>query len=365
MGVFKKGNCWYIDYRLNYRRHRECVGPTTKREAEKALAKRKVQIKEGRFFDKKVRCDLTVEEMVQDYLKYSKDHKQSYKSDVKIGHRLCGHFGRRKARDIVPSDIETYKKKRLSDRSYRGGLIAKSTVNRELAMLKAMYNRLMKDRRIDDNPVKYVSMYNEDDRQRDRVLTEAEFELLVDTAAEELKPILEMAYYTAMRKGEILNLTWDKIDLAEKLIKLSGSDTKTGRKRIIPLDERLHSLLKNTVRHLHCRYVFNRNGRQIKSVREGFENAKRAASIRDFVFHDLRHTAITRWVKQGLPENVIMTISGHRTRKVFDRYVNLSADDIRGIFDQMHDTVSDQRQKVDTYVDTLVKGRSGKTPKTQ
>jgi len=331
MSVYKKANIWYIDYYVNYKRFRESVGPGTKRDALKALAKRKVQIKEDRIFDMKVRCHLIFDQMAENHLKYSRSHKRSFRRDEMSVKALGKHFGGKRIVDITPSDVEDYKQQRAEHKKINGKPIQVSTVNREISFFKTMYNRLIRDRVIDFNPVKPVKLFNEDHLQRDRILSDEEFWRLHAKAAHHLKPILEVAYYTGMRRGEILNLRWDQLDLKNGFINLNPSDTKTNRKRVVPLLHEIIETLRKIPRNIRTFYVFNLGGNRIGSFKTAFKAACRRAGIKDFRFHDLRHTAITRWVKAGIPETAIMMISGHRTRKVFDRYVNLKPADIKAM----------------------------------
>ncbi|HLG18380.1 MAG TPA: site-specific integrase [Bdellovibrionota bacterium] len=334
MGVYKKDQNWFIDYYVNHKRYRESVGPGTKRDAEKALAKRKVQIKENRIFDKKLHCDLTFEEMAKGFIDSSKGRPGTRARNETSCKHLVAYFKARKIRDIQPSDVEAYKESRSQDTKRNGKPIMVSTVNRELACMKAMFNHFIRDRKIDFNPVRDVSFFNEEHLQRDRVLTPEEFDTLLDAASPDLRPILELAYYTAMRKGEILNLTWDKVDVRKGFIHLTPEDTKTSRKRDIPLNAHLVDLLTHKVRRLHCDYVFDFRGKRLGNFKTAFKNACRRAGIENFHFHDLRHTAITRWVKAGIPESAVMMVSGHRTRSVFDRYVNLKTEDVKELMER-------------------------------
>ena len=85
-----------------------------------------------------------------------------------------------------------------------------------------------------ENPVSAVPFLDEQNI-RDRILTPEEFERMLNAAPEYLKPILLCAYRTVMRRGEILNLTWDRVDLKSGFTRLKESDTKTGEARSIPL----------------------------------------------------------------------------------------------------------------------------------
>jgi integrase len=69
----------------------------------------------------------------------------------------------------------------------------------------------------------------------DRVLTPDEFQRIVDVSPDYLTPVLMRAYHTEMRRGEILGLTWDRVELKAGFIGLKETDTKTSEGRIIPI----------------------------------------------------------------------------------------------------------------------------------
>lgn len=316
MSVYRKGKIWYIDYYVHHKRYRESVGPGTKRDAEEALAKRKVQLKENRFFDRRVVYTKTFDQLVTEYMA---KHPRRESRHV----ALLAHFTGQLVCNIKPSHVEEFKKQRA-----KSG-VAVSTVNRELAMLKTMFNWLKKDGLLDSNPCTPVKFFSEEHLQRDRVLTDDEYARLLQHSNNDLRTIIELAWHTAMRRGEILNLTWNKIDMANGVIQLTHTDTKTKRGREIPLTNHVLHLLSQRIRRLHCPYVFERGGQPIADIKTAFNAACKRAGLVNFHFHDLRHTAITRWVRAGVPERTIMRITGHRTLKAYDRYVNLKADDLK------------------------------------
>jgi integrase len=143
-----------------------------------------------------------------------------------------------------------------------------------------------------------------------------------------------------MRKGEILNLTWDRVDLKAGLLRLRPEDTKTREGRTIPLTKELSEMLRNATIYLDLSgqrvpWVFTYAGKRILSVRRAFEVSCRKAGIDDVVFHDLRHTFVTNMRRAGVDYFRIMAVTGHKTMTVFKRYNTIDEADLRQAKSQM------------------------------
>jgi integrase len=166
---------------------------------------------------------------------------------------------------------------------------------------------------------------------RDRVLSPEEFERLQHHSSFHLQAINRMAYQTGMRRGEILNLAWDRVDLKAELIRLKAEDTKTDEARFVPLTADLTIELKELykVRYLHEPRVFLVNGKSVSSIKTAFNAAFRRAKIEGFRFHDFRHTAVTNMRRAGIDHLTIMRITGHKTLEVFKRYNSFLESDLK------------------------------------
>ena len=264
---------------------------------------------------------------------------------------LLPHFGERLLKDITPAMVESYKQKRLADTNYKGSTTKPAAiVNREMACLKTIFSKGVKNGKAERNPTHGVKLLKENN-VRDRVLSSDEYVLLLTHSAPYLKPIIKLAYHTGMRLGEILGLTWGQVDLKEGFIKLAPEDCKTNEGRLVPLAGELVEMFKTMPRGLPGVLVFLREGKPITSIREAFQAARRKAGLDGFNFHDLRHTFINNRRLEGHDYFRIMAATGHKTMSVFKRYNAVSRDELKALVGEnpgVNDTYNDTYQKCAT-----------------
>jgi integrase len=202
----------------------------------------------------------------------------------------------------------------------------------------AMINRAFEDDMISCDclrPFKKVKkLLKKNANARDLVFTREQYELLIQHLPKHLVPIVITAYWTGMRKGEILKLTWDKVFFRDREIRLEIEDTKDNEKRVIPIPEPLHKVLSKIPRALHNNYVFLYKNLPLTFIHRGFCLGMERAGIPcgrkvkgGLTFHDLRHTFATEMRKAGVHEKIIMKITGHSTREMFDRYNTITPDE--------------------------------------
>lgn len=223
---------------------------------------------------------------------------------------------------LTSADVATYRDERLQS-------VAPATVVRELNTISHAIDLASREWGlwVPRNPVKLVRRPPVP-RGRTRRLNEGEEQRLLDACDRGrtplMKPLIVLAIETGMRRGELLGLRWEHVDLKRQVAHLPL--TKNGDSRDVPLSRRavetLATLRASGVKH---ELVFAISG---NAVRLAFEHLRVRAGMEDFHFHDLRHEAISRLFEKGLNIAEVSSISGHRELKMLQRYTHLRAVDL-------------------------------------
>ena len=310
MGVYKVGNIWYIDYYVDGKRIREVVGPI-KTEAKAALEARKGEIRTGKFHLKEEKRIL-FEKFAGEYIEYAKANKRSWMRDEISLKHLIPHFKGVALSKINPKHIEDYKRKRLDK-------VKPATINRELTLLKFMFSLAKKWKYANENPVKEVKFFQE--RQLViRTLKKEEAIKLIEVAADHLKPIILLALNTGMRRGEILNLRWTDVDFDRQFIYIK--ETKSGVMRKVPMNSLVVEALGRIEKKNDFVFQNPNTNERLKHIRTAFYTARKKVGLDDFRFHDLRHTAATWMVTEGIDLVTVKEILGHADIKTTMRYAH-------------------------------------------
>ena len=248
--------------------------------------------------------------------------KTSYRRDSHFVAHLKRLLGKRtKIKNITIGKMESYRSIRLSEPSvvHPGKTITRCTVNKEVMALKVVFNRAIRHGKLKENPIANIKKLSENN-VRQRILTPDEFTALLNASDLHLKPIVQMAYFMAMRKNEIIKLSWREVDMNKGFIRLPSERTKTNSSRSIPIHPEVRDTLEKLPKDSSIERVFLRRGKPFDRIKHSFQSACKKAKIENFTFHDLRHCAINNLRKAGNDYFKIMAISGHKTTSVFQRY---------------------------------------------
>jgi integrase len=285
---------------------------------------------EGRYFE--TGSNLTVEQVWKIYEPITRRDNDSWRDDVGRAKHLTRLLGKRKVEQLALTHVEQYRSRRMDEVSNRTKRVpAIGTINREVGLLKRMINYAVRRGDLRMNPIALVRALHESNI-RQVVISERRFEVLLEKADPPLRPIILLAYDCGMRKMEILMLRWSQLNLHTGVAYLAPWDTKTDESREIYLTDRaireLQALkgIDDGLLSINGYAIINpQTGEPWVDIKKMFKRACEAAGLvygRDngVIFHDLRRSFVTNARKRGIPESVVMAMSGHRTRNVFDRY---------------------------------------------
>ena len=213
--------------------------------------------------------------------------------------------------------------------------VSPNTVRLELAFLSVVFEQCRKEWGLAvSNPIRQIRM-PKPGKPRQRRLEAGEEEALIKACRESrayyLEAFVVVAIETAMRFGELANVTWTNVNLEKKTIYLS--DTKNGSPRTVPLSTRALNAIKTQPKSIDGRLFSAKPG----SIRSAFLIAMNKAQatqphskkfLRELRFHDLRHEAVTRLFEKGLNPIEVGMVSGHKTLSMLQRYTHLRSEEL-------------------------------------
>lgn len=329
MGLYRRGPTWWMSFTYKGQQVRQSTETDDKKVAEKIFHKVMTDVAEGKWFERQQGTH-TFSEMMDRYMKeHSKVKKRSTTRDEASLKHLLPFFGALTLKEVAPSNISQYKSQRLAAEAAAG------TLNRELALMKHAFTLAIREWTwAKENPVKMISMEKEAPH-KDRWLTDAEEKRLLAACPEWLREIVVFAVDTGCRRGEILALSWKRLDLAKGVVTIFGK--KTGEWRGVPLTRRLWDLLvlkqaSQKVRSLQDNLVFSNPAGQTVNIHElrwAFETALDEAGISNFRFHDLRHSFATRLAQNGVDLFTIQKLLGHKSFATTERYAHHYTESLR------------------------------------
>ena len=246
-------------------------------------------------------------------------NKRSWVSDQFALKQFLGYFGNISLEKIDHNHLINYQDFRI-----KAGR-SNATVNRELSILRRFYNvAKIKGKWFKENPVSQIQFLYEE-KNKDRVLSFEEEDLLMAASPGYLRDILICALNTGMRKNEIITLKWENVDLKNNFITIESTHTKTKRLRQVPINHTLRDSLLSLLNN-QSDYVYLSNSKEPykgqDSLKKVFNNAIKRSGIDKIRFHDLRHTAATRMVEAGADITDVASALGHYDIRTTMRYAH-------------------------------------------
>jgi integrase len=291
----------------------------TKVDAEKWARSIEAAIDRGVFVNVNEAQRTTFSEVIERYLtEVTPSMKGASEDTIRLKAMMRKPIARWSMANLSAARVAVYRDERLKE-------VSAGTVIRELAYLSAIINHARKEWGINiPNPVQMVRK-PQSPQARSRVLTDVEvFNLLhslepTGRRSQWTKPVVQLALATAMRRGELLSLRWEHVDLQAQTAFLPN--TKNGDSRTVPLSSVAIQVLASLPRHISGVVI------PVKffTLDAAFKRARKRAGLDDVRFHDLRRTAITRMAEK-LPNVIeLAAVSGHKSLMVLKRYYRPTA----------------------------------------
>lgn len=357
-GIYRRGNIYWIRYAgLDGKMVYESSDSEKFKDAEDLYIKRKNTIKDGKQPEIKRITNHTFRELSEKYLAWITGRQKSAKIKGYIVGQLVDIFGSLPLRRFNTALVEQLQ----TDSMNRG--LRNSSCNKVLNILKHMFTKAVEWEMVESETLKRIRKVKllRDDGKRLRYLSTEECQALLNNCDSHLKPIVIAALNTGMRKGEILSLKWDNVDLRHGFILLDV--TKNGERREIPINGTLRATLQGITRRIDVPYVFYEQsmGKAYQDVKRSFKTALKRVTIEkctscdyqkeikkgqksedsgtcplcssetiaykgitDFHFHDLRHTFASHLVMAGVDITTVKDLLGHKTLNMTLRYAHLA-----------------------------------------
>jgi integrase len=248
-------------------------------------------------------------------------------------------------KDLWVPDLKEYQVKRL------GNGAAPSTVNIELSALSRVFAVMVEMQLVETSPVRLVKRLSTKSNEREVYLSRETVKSIADKCPAWYQRMIWTAYFSGMRKGEIMTLTRRQVNLSKRLIHLEPDDTKESRRKRVPIHHELVPILEEAMRtpFLASDKVFLVQDAQgirtpgTDTVGNPWPRACEALEEATLLkkpfprFHDLRHTWRTNARRSGMDYQIAESIMGHwfKGKNVNDRYGRISDQELIQAIDRM------------------------------
>ena len=272
----------------------------------------------GVFLSRAEAEKITLAELIDRYASKVTPRKRSARSELSRLKLLSEELGQIRLATLQSKHVAGFRDKRLN-----AGIGAQE-IRHELNILSHLIDTAVREWgiHIQANPVKLVRRPSAPPGRDRRLQTDELDRIFAATDSVELRPTVEFAIETAMRRGEIAAMKWEHVDLKRRTLIIP--ETKTGEPHRIPLSSHAVDVLESLQRRIDG-YVF---GMRKDSITQAFERACERAGIENLRYHDLRHEATSRLFERGLNPMEVAAITGHKTLEMLKRYTHLRAEDL-------------------------------------
>ncbi|HZO98667.1 MAG TPA: site-specific integrase [Terriglobia bacterium] len=345
MSLYKRGGVWWYDFQVRGVRLRESTGLASKAAAAEAEALRKAQlIRSNRSLQRAEPSPSFEEFALVEFAPWSenehREHPSTHEHYMRSVKVLSRFFAQRSLDTITPGDVERFKIVRCRQRrqfAKDGRSVTPAAVNRDLAVLRLLFNLAIRLNKARSNPVAGVRLLPEHNLQM-RVLSPGEEEVYLAAASQSLRDVAILILETGMRPGEVFRLRKEDVDLQLGFLRIPSGKTPFAR-RTIPLTGRAKDVLARRTLEAKSAWLFpSRHDPQqpIHWLRKAHVAAlQKAGSSPPFRLYDLRHTYLTRMAMAGIDLPTLRELAGHASIQMTMRYVHPTPEHKRAAIEKL------------------------------
>ena len=335
MALYKRGPVWWMSFTHDGRQFRQSTETEDKVLATRIFDKLKGQIAEGKWFEKQPGENYTFGDLMEKYMvEYSAVNKaaSSHKRDKSLVNQLRSAFGDYYLTEITPAMISDFKVKRRADG------VSPRTINYELTTMSHAFNIAIREWGLaSENPVMKVRK-DRVSNNIERWLTLEEEKKLLKESPKWLQDIIVFAIHTGLRQSEILDLKWSQVDMDRRTVTIL--EQKNRCVDTLPLNETVMNVLRDRYKsdvHLDG-YIFPntisaRKGNRL--LMKAFYVALKKSGVRNFRFHDLRHTFATRLIQNGVDLYTVQKLGRWKTVTMVQRYAHHHPESLRAAIEMI------------------------------
>jgi integrase len=355
----KKSPYWHYDFQLDGRRFHGSTEATNRRDAKRVEQVRRVEAQKA-IAEERARAAAGVADMTVDvacgryWEEVGKHHRNADMTWAALS-RFIAHFGAvRRLAEITDADLASI----VAARRAEG--VTNATVNR--TVIEPLARIIGRAQKVWGASVPRPPNFKEhrlpEPRERTRELSTDEEARLVAAIRDDYRPLLAFAIMTGVRQANALHLTWPQVDEPAGVIRLI---MKGEEPHVIPITSDVADILDGCRGH-HETHVFTfvvhqprgsrRKGERHPITKDGlrrmWKNALRAAGITDYRWHDNRHTALTRVLRETGNLRIAQRLAGHHDITTTAKYAHAVTDDVRAAMELVAEARRKQKRDAES-----------------
>lgn len=215
------------------------------------------------------------------------------------------------------------------------------TLNGARECISSIFRYAIEEKYTEENPVKKIRKFPEVEKADFKFFTSDELKSIWKEVDTFWLDHLQFLYYTGLRKGEMINLTWDRVELKRTspaiIIANSGDwKTKTGKMRTVPLNEKAVKIIERWKGKNKDLVFTDPSGNKIHPDRpyRALKDALKTLNIEGTV-HSLRHSFAVKLIQSGVSVYEVMTLLGHSDIKMTQIYAKFAPDYLQSAVEKL------------------------------